>query len=111
MVKGARSLDRQMGRAVALARIAFVAPLISAFLISKSASAQFGPVQHDGFLEYQFRINRSEGTPDYTTNLASWRAHASTWVWRPYILQLDGSPGWVRFTSAVCRSCARFCAG
>jgi hypothetical protein len=96
MVKGARSLDRRTGRAVTLARVVYAAFLISAFFVSESASAQFGPVQHDGFLEYQFRINRSEDAPDYTTNLASWRAHASTWVWRPYILQLDGTLGLTR---------------
>jgi hypothetical protein len=57
------------------------------------ARAQLGPIQHTGYLEYVYRLNRSEDMQSNQTNLATWRARASTFVWRPYILQLDGSLG------------------
>lgn len=88
MKNGARSLARQPRRAIALAHV-----VLLVFLLADPASAQFGPVQHDGFLEYQFRVNRAEDSPGTEAHLATWRAHASTWVWQPYILQLDGSLG------------------
>jgi hypothetical protein len=58
-----------------------------------SARAQIGPIQHTGYLEYLYRLNRSEDMQSSHTNLGTWRARASTFVWRPYILQLDGSLG------------------
>jgi hypothetical protein len=91
MNSGARSPVRQLRRTIALAGLAFLAQSLSG-----PATAQLGPIQHDGFLEYQFRLNRSEDGPGFNTNLATWRAHASTFVWQPYILQLDGSLGLTR---------------
>lgn len=62
-------------------------------LLAGSASAQFGPLQHGGYLEYQYRLNDGDDIPQFSTNVASWRAQASTWLWRPYILQLNGNLG------------------
>jgi hypothetical protein len=90
---GARRHNRQPGRAIALALAACLLPL-------GVTQAQFGPFQHDGYLEYQYRLNRSEGNPGFDTHLATWRAHASTWVWQPYILQLDGNLGLTRSTDS-----------
>jgi hypothetical protein len=91
MNTGVRSQARQMRRAVAPGLLGAIV-----LYVSSVANAQFGPLQHDGYLEYQFRVNNSEDANQFTTNLATWRAHASTWVWRPYILQLDGSLGLTR---------------
>ena len=60
------------------------------------ALAQLGPIRQYGYLEYVYRLNRSEDMQSNETNLATWRGSASTYVWRPYILQLDGSLGLTR---------------
>jgi hypothetical protein len=60
------------------------------------ALAQLGPIQQYGYFEYVYRLNRSEDMLSNETNLATWRGSASTYVWRPYILQLDGSLGLTR---------------
>jgi len=88
---GAQGPVRQLRRTIALAGLVLVTQLLPG-----AATAQLGPIQHDGFLEYQYRLNRSEDGPGYNTNLATWRTHASTFVWQPYILQLDGSLGLTR---------------
>ena len=58
--------------------------------------AQLGPIRHTGYLEYLYRLNRSEDMQSNTTNLATWRGRASTYLWQPYILQLDASLGLTR---------------
>ena len=60
------------------------------------ARAQVGPVVHDGYLEYQFRLKRVDSAPGSDQHLATWRGRATTFVWKPYILLLDGSLGLTR---------------
>ena len=88
MTNSARRLPGSSCRAVALAILVFAGALPVS-----PARAQLGPIQHTGYLEYVYRLNRSEDMQSNQTNLATWRARASTFVWRPYILQLDGSLG------------------
>jgi len=91
MRKGARSLVRQSRPAIALALLTCLGPFTVA-----PARAQLGPVDHDGYLEYQYRLSRSEEGPSNELHLGTWRTQASTWVWQPYILQLDGTLGLTR---------------
>lgn len=65
-------------------------------LMAPSVHAQLGPIKHDGYFEYQYRMFRSEQAPTNTTNLLTWRGRASTYLWQPYILQLDGALGLTR---------------
>lgn len=58
---------------------------------SEPAHAQVGPVDHSGYLEYQYRISRSEQGLGSDLHRATWRARASTFVWQPYILLVDGN--------------------
>ncbi len=74
--------------------LAFAAGIVVA--TASQAHAQLGPVKHDGYFEYQYRLFRSEQSPTTTTNLLTWRGHASTYLWQPYILQLDGTLGLTR---------------
>jgi hypothetical protein len=60
------------------------------------ACAQVGPVDHDGYLEYQFRLISNEDLPNSTLHLATWRTRASTYVWQPYIVVVDGTLGLTR---------------
>jgi hypothetical protein len=76
-----------------LARIGLLCLLVPAF---QPLRAQVGPVDHDGYLEYQYRLVRSEELADNTLHLATWRARASTFIWQPYILILDGTLGLTR---------------
>lgn len=55
-----------------------------------------GPVNHDGYLEYQYRLVSSDELANNTLHLATWRARASTFMWQPYILILDGTLGLTR---------------
>lgn len=91
MRQGARRRIRQVQRVLALAGLAIVV-----LPFSIPAIAQIGPIYHDGFLEYQYRLNRVEQGGGNELQLATWRAQASTWVWRPYILQVDASLGLTR---------------
>lgn len=94
MAGRARRHGQQYPGAVALALLLGVLP-------AGPAGAQFGPLTHDGYLEYQYRLNRNEGGPGSDTQFGTWRAHASTWVWQPYILRLDGTIGLTRSTDAT----------
>jgi hypothetical protein len=76
--------------------VAFAVPLLAGLVTAMPARAQLGPINHYGYLEYVYRLNRSEDMQSNQTNLATWRGSASTYVWRPYILQLDGSLGLTR---------------
>ena len=67
--------------------------LVAAF---EPLRAQVGPVDHDGYLEYQYRLITSEDLASSTLHLATWRTRASTYVWQPYILVVDGSLGLTR---------------
>jgi hypothetical protein len=58
--------------------------------------AQMGPINHDGYLEYQYRLVRTDELANNTLHLATWRARASTFMWQPYILILDGTLGLTR---------------
>ena len=58
--------------------------------------AQIGPVDHDGYLEYQYRLVKNDDLADNTLHLATWRTRASTYVWQPYILIVDGTLGLTR---------------
>jgi hypothetical protein len=88
MREGARSLVRQSGHAVLLAL-----PACFGILCTGDVHAQLGPIYHDGYLEYRYRDNRSEDGATNQSHLAGWHARASTWIWQPYILQLDGMLG------------------
>ena len=65
-----------------------------------SALAQFGPLEHDGVLEYQLRVNDGEAMPSDVQQLATWRANFSSYAWRPWMLQLDASLGLTRTSTA-----------
>jgi hypothetical protein len=67
------------------------------------ARAQMGPIQHNGYMEYLYRLNRSEDMQSNETNFVTWRGRARTFVWRPYILQLDGSLGLSRTSNDTSR--------
>ncbi len=70
-------------------------------VLTTSANAQIGPVETDGFLEYQYQQSEGSEIVDSTTQVATWRANAATYLWTPWILQLDGSVGITRtFTRA-----------
>ena len=57
------------------------------------AAGEVAPIDHDGYLEYQFRTSRNENGLNSDQHFATWRGRASTFVWRPYILLLDGNLG------------------
>jgi hypothetical protein len=71
-------------------------PLFAGGIAVSPVEAQVAPIQHTGYLEYLYRLNRSEDMQSNETNLVTWRARGSTYVWQPYILQLDGSLGLTR---------------
>ena len=74
------------------------------FLPAVVTAADMAPVEHDGYLEYQFRTTRNELGVGSDQHLATWRARASTFVWQPYILLLDGNLGLTRSRSADSRN-------
>lgn len=88
MKSGARRFPGLSCRAAALAILTF-----AGIIAASPVRAQVAPIQHSGYLEYLYRLNRSEDMPSNETNLVTWRARGSTYVWRPYILRLDGSLG------------------
>ena len=91
MTYSARSPVFSRGREVALAMLA-----AAAFAHIDVAVAQVAPIDHGGYVEYQLRTTRGEEGLGNDQHLATWRARASTFVWRPYILLLDGNLGLTR---------------
>jgi len=65
-------------------------------LIPVFAGAQLAPVDHNGFVEYQYRLSRSEDTDGTQLHLLTWRTQASTYLWQPYLVKLDGTLGLTR---------------
>ena len=96
MTNGARRYSGFSCRAAVLA-ISIFAGVIAV----NPAWAQLGPIQHDGYLEYLYRLNRGEFIPSNESNLVTWRARASTYLWQPYILRLDGSLGLTRTNNST----------
>lgn len=68
----------------------------AALMHSLVAVAELAPIDHDGYLEYRYRLTRNELGLGSDQHLATWRARASTFVWQPYILTLDGNVGLTR---------------
>jgi hypothetical protein len=82
-------------------RLAAFGMLVAATLAPiDSAFPELAPVDHDGYLEYQYRTTRNEDGFGNDQHLATWRATASTFVWQPYLLLLDGNLGLTRTRNA-----------
>ena len=86
MRRGARSHRRADRRAAR-----YGTAVLITLLAATEGHAQFGPVRHNGYLEYQYRNTRNEGLPSNSLHLATWRTNLSTFLVQPWILQLDGS--------------------
>lgn len=94
-----RRTDGQRKRFGAIAALAGLASLPAA-----AVHAELGQIAHDGYLEYRFRAIRSGSNRDSDLHSATWRTRASTFVWRPYILQLDGNLGLTRTRNVTSRT-------
>ena len=70
-------------------------------LVPSVTAAQVGPIRHYGYLEYQQRLDQGSDIPTFSSQIGTWRAYASTWLWRPYILQLNGDIALTRSRSAT----------
>ncbi len=82
-------------------RLVALAMLAAAIAPMEPCLAQVAPIDHGGYLEYQFRLTRNEEGIGTDQHLATWRARASTFVWQPYILALSGKLGLTRTRNAV----------
>jgi hypothetical protein len=65
----------------------------TSLLISQIAMAQLGPLNISGYLEYQYRLTAAEESPSADTHLGTIRSDLSTYLWRPWILQVNASLG------------------
>jgi hypothetical protein len=81
-------------------KLALLAVGAAALINSGAAVAEVVPIDHDGYLEYQFRMTRNDDGVGSDQHLATWRGRASTFVWQPYILLLDGELGLTRSRNA-----------
>jgi hypothetical protein len=90
------------GKPVSTRRRLTALAMLAAAAISPvdNAYPDVAPVDHEGYLEYQFRTTRNEDGFASDQHLATWRASASTFVWQPYILMLDGNLGLTRTRNA-----------
>ena len=69
------------------------AVLAGLILFATPVAAQMGPVQHSGYLEYNYRLSQADQVPRSTSHNGTWRMQARTWFWRPYILRMFGDLG------------------
>ena len=74
----------------ALLTTAFACALLAS---PRVATAQLGPVDVSGFLEYQYRQTLGSGLMNSSSQLGTFRTDASTYLWRPWIMQLNGTLG------------------
>ncbi|MDH4107987.1 MAG: hypothetical protein OEW35_06705 [Gammaproteobacteria bacterium] len=70
-----------------------IAMLLALAAMAGPARAQMGPVRHNGFVEYQYRLDNGRAATTNSTQLATWRGNFATYMWRPWILQLGGDVG------------------
>ena len=54
-------------------------------------SAQVGPVETNGYVEYQYRQSRSDSMKAMGTHVGTFYTDVSSYVWRPWILQVNAS--------------------
>jgi len=69
--------------------------------LGTGANAQLGPIQTSGFLEYQSQLNEGPDIVDSVTQLGTWRANAASYLWAPWIMQLNGSVGVTRTVTSA----------
>lgn len=81
-------------------KLALLAAGAAAFTLNSATLADMAPIEQDGYVEYQFRMTRNDQGVGSDQHLATWRGQASTFVWQPYILLLDGDLGLTRTRNA-----------
>ena len=57
------------------------------------AAAQVGPAEIDGFVEYQYRLNKGKGQDSIGTHVGSVFTNLSSYIWQPWIMQVNASLG------------------
>lgn len=77
-----------------------VAMLLVLAVVPGPARSQMGPVRHNGFVEYQYRVDDGRAASASSAQLATWRGNFATYLWRPWILQLGGDVGLTRSFSS-----------
>ena len=93
---------RMMVPGAATGRWSTVVPtLIICFFWAEPARPQVGPLEVDGFIEYQYRLNAAEDRPSFDSHLGTLRTNLSTYVWRPWIMQVNASLGITKTQSEV----------
>jgi len=58
-----------------------------------AATAQVGPAEIDGFVEYQYRLTKGKGQGSIGTHFGSVFTQLSSYVWQPWIMQVNASLG------------------
>lgn len=69
-------------------------------MFTVAAHGQLGPVRSHGYFEYQYRLTDAESAGTTNAHLGTFKIDADTYVWEPYILQVDGFMALTRSLSA-----------
>jgi len=62
-------------------------------LVAGAATAQVGPAEIDGFVEYQYRLTKGKGQESIGTHFGTVFTQLSSYVWQPWIMQVNASLG------------------
>lgn len=62
-------------------------------LVAGAATAQVGPADIDGFVEYQYRLTKGKGQDSFGTHFGTVFTQLSSYVWQPWIMQVNASLG------------------
>lgn len=61
--------------------------------ISQIAGAQLGPIDVNGYVEYQYRLTAADRRPQLNSHVATLRTNASSYLWQPWIAQVNAALG------------------
>jgi len=88
-----RVVDRMVTGTIRRHRLMAILTFGVMISISQIAGAQLGPIDANGYVEYQYRLNAADGRPQLNSHVATLRTNASSYLWQPWIAQVNATLG------------------
>jgi hypothetical protein len=100
----AASARRSVSQSRRARSLAFISTLAAFGWHSFSHAQVVGPIVHDGYVEYRYDVARRENAATRDQHLAHWQGRALTYLWQPWIVQLEGTLGLSRARGSVAQT-------
>ncbi|RLA35966.1 MAG: hypothetical protein DRR15_06105 [Gammaproteobacteria bacterium] len=90
---GGRVVDRMVTGTIRRHRLLAIFTFGMMISISQIAGAQLGPIDVNGYVEYQYRLTAADRRPQLNSHVATLRTNASSYLWQPWIAQVNAALG------------------